>query len=388
MNAERNNTERRVMKTIKRCCKWMPVIHALVLLVAWTPHISAQSEIESEVSYEKVIADALTYLKETGQAEDGSFSGFAGTGVTSLVATGMMRNGVPPTDPAVANALEYLEGFKQDSGGIHAPESLYKNYETSLALLCFAEANTDGQYDELIAEADRFLKGGQWTEQRGIESEDGRYGGFGYGKHERPDLSNVSFTIEALVDGAGNDADSEAIQRALTFVTRSQNHESPHNTMPFAAKNPDGGFFYTPSGEGESKAGKSANGGLRSYASMTYAGLKSMLFAGVGKNDTRVQAAVDWIRMHYDLKSNPGMGTDGLYYYYHVFAKALNAFGEDEFVDSAGIVHNWRKELLQELASRQNDDGSWTNENDRWMEGDPNLVTGYVLLALSYCKDQ
>jgi squalene-hopene/tetraprenyl-beta-curcumene cyclase len=26
------------------------------------------------------------------------------------------------------------------------------------------------------------------------------------------------------------------------------------------------------------------------------------------------------------------------------------------------------------------------NENDRWMEGDPNLVTGYVLMALSHCR--
>ncbi|MGI9519342.1 MAG: hypothetical protein ACR2NP_19985 [Pirellulaceae bacterium] len=348
----------------------------------------AQSELPTEVNLDEVVADALTYLKETGQADDGSFSGFAGTGVTSLVATAMLRHGVPADDPSVALALEYLADAVQSSGGIHADDSLYKNYETSLALLCFAEANSNGQYDTLIADAESFLKGGQWTEQRGIESEDGRYGGFGYGKHERPDLSNVSFTIEALVDGAGNDADSEAIQRALKFVTRSQNHESSHNSMPFAAKNPDGGFFYTPSGEGESKAGETANGGLRSYASMTYAGLKSMLYAGVDKDDTRVRAAVDWLSMNYDLKSNPGMGTDGLFYYYHVFAKALNALGEDEFVDGEGVVHNWRAELVEELASRQLEDGSWVNENARWMEGDPNLVTGYALLALAYCQDQ
>jgi squalene-hopene/tetraprenyl-beta-curcumene cyclase len=37
------------------------------------------------------------------------------------------------------------------------------------------------------------------------------------------------------------------------------------------------------------------------------------------------------------------------------------------------------------LARRQRPDGSWLNENDRWLEGDPNLVTGYVLLTLAYC---
>ena len=67
------------------------------------------------------------------------------------------------------------------------------------------------------------------------------------------------------------------------------------------------------------------DGGLRSYASMTYAGLKSMIFAGVGPEDPRVKAAVSWIRKHYDLQSNPGMGTAGLFYYYHTFGKAMTA---------------------------------------------------------------
>jgi squalene-hopene/tetraprenyl-beta-curcumene cyclase len=33
-------------------------------------------------------------------------------------------------------------------------------------------------------------------------------------------------------------------------------------------------------------------------------------------------------------------------------------------------------------------DGSWVNENPRWMEGDPNLVTAYALLALAYCQKE
>ena len=34
---------------------------------------------------------------------------------------------------------------------------------------------------------------------------------------------------------------------------------------------------------------------------MTYTGLKTFLYAGVGKDDPRVKAAVDWIRRHYTL---------------------------------------------------------------------------------------
>ena len=102
---------------------------------------------------------------------------------------------------------------------------------------------------------------------------------------------------------------------------------------------------------------------------------------------TKVEASGH--KLHYDLKNNPGMGAEGLYYYYQLFAKALDAIGDDTFTDDEGVAHNWRQELLQELASRQAADGSFVNtDSDRWMEGDPNLVTGYALLALEFCKEK
>ena len=137
-----------------------------------------------------------------------------------------------------------------------------------------------------------------------------QFGGAGYGRTgDRPDLSNTSFLVDAL-KAAGNDANSEAIQRALIFVSRCQNLESKDNTTPFAAKINDGGFYYTPAAGGSSQAGvDESTGGLRSYASMTYAGLKSMIYAGVKPDDPRVKAALGWLKKHYDLDSNPGMGT-------------------------------------------------------------------------------
>lgn len=352
-----------------------------------TGGLSAQlSESRAAESFQQTVDQAVRFLREEGQADDGSFSNYAGPGVTALVTTALINNGIPTDDPMVSAALEYLKRFVQPDGGVHAADSLYKNYETSLAIICFVAANGNGQYDELIRQAEEFVKRGQWGANRSIESSDNRYGGFGYGKHGRPDLSNTAFTIEAL-KASGNDENSEAIQRALEFVSRTQNLPSEYNSSGLGEKNPDGGFFYTPSGEGESKAERTPNGGLRSYGSMTYAGLRSMLYAGVDADDPRVQAAADWIRMHYDLESNPGMGAAGLYYYYHIFAKALDALGGDEFEDADGIRHNWRAELRNELMARQNADGSWLNTgNDRWLEGDPNLVTGYVLLALAYCQ--
>ncbi len=119
---------------------------------------------------------------------------------------------------------------------------------------------------------------------------------------------------------------------------------------------------------------------------MTYGGLKTFLYAGVSKDDPRVKGAVGWIRRHYKLDENPGQGQAGLYYYYHTFAKALTALGEDPFVTADGKKHDWRQELFETLKKKQNaDDGSFVNPGDRTFgEADPNLATAFALLTLSY----
>ncbi len=358
----------------------------LIILVAIcaAPGLRAQEQArEASVDASQVVSRGIEFLRSR-QAEDGSYSREAGPGVTALITTALLRHGRSPSDPLVARSLQYLESCIQPTGGIHQIDSMYRNYETCLAILCFSEANQDGRYNDVIRRADAFVTSIQWDETEGTDRSDTAYGGAGYGSHKRPDLSNTAFLIDAL-RAAGESPDSEAIQRALIFVSRCQNLESPHNTTPFSTKVGDGGFYYTIAAGGSSQAGETSNGGLRSYGSMTYAGLKSMLYAGVGPDDPRVKAAVEWIRRFYDLEANPGMGDAGLYYYYHTFAKALAALGEDQFVDDAGQMHDWRKELVAELARRQQPDGSWVNQgNDRWLEGNPDLVTGYALLALSY----
>jgi squalene-hopene/tetraprenyl-beta-curcumene cyclase len=335
--------------------------------------------------YAQAVDRAIQFLLNKAQAPDGSYSAQAGPGVTAVVTAGILRHGRSADDPAVAKSLKYLEGFVQSDGGIHSNDTFYKNYETSLALMCFAEANRDGRYNKIIKNAEKFLKNEQWDEKMGQDKSSPTYGGAGYGRNKRPDLSNTSFFLDAL-KAAGDGPDDEAVKKALIFVSRCQNLESEHNTLPSAAKNPDGGFYYTSASGGVSMAGKEPDGGLRSYGSMTYAGLKSMIYAGVGPDDARVKAAIKWLQSHYDVTSNPGMGSSGLYYYYHTFAKALDALGKPEFTDEKGVKHDWRSDLLGELIRRQKPDGSWVNEDNKWMESDPNLVTGYTLLTLAYCR--
>ncbi|MBN2578604.1 MAG: terpene cyclase/mutase family protein [Pirellulales bacterium] len=329
----------------------------------------------------------MDFLQNQGQLPDGSYGARAGVGVTALITTAVLRCGRTPDDPLAAKSLKFLEEYVQESGGIHTPGSFIANYETCVALICFRQANRDGRYDKIIKRAEAFLRGIQQGEKTGKQKSDLAYGGAGYNRKSRPDLSNTAYLVDAL-KASGAKPDDEAVQKALAFVSRCQNLESPHNTTPFAAKVNDGGFYYTPVLSRQDKERETAEGGLRSYGSMTYSGLKSMIYAGLTKDDPRVKAAVEWIRKHYDVKHNPGMGSAGLYYYYHTFAKALSALGTDEFKDTKGVKHDWRRELAEELFRRQNQDGSWVNENNRWMEGDPNLATGFALLALSYCKPE
>jgi squalene-hopene/tetraprenyl-beta-curcumene cyclase len=335
---------------------------------------------------DQAVARAIAYFKQA-QSDDGSFSASStsGPGVTAIVASALLRNGRTVNDPVVARALKYLEGHLHEDGGIYLDGSRYKNYETSLSIVCFKDANKDGRYDKLLENAEKFVKEQQWDEGEGHEISSMNYGGAGYGSHSRPDLSNTSFLVEAL-HAVGRGEDDPALQKALVFISRCQNLESEHNTTEFASKVNDGGFYYTIAAGGQSQAGPTPEGGLRSYGSMTYAGLKSMIYAGVTRDDPRVQAAYEWIRQHYTLDENPGMGAQGLYYYYHTFAKALATLGDDQIVDANGQSHNWRADLAQHLIASQKPDGSWVNANPRWLEGDPNLATAYALLALSYCR--
>jgi len=336
--------------------------------------------------YQKTIERGVHYLLDKGAATDGSYSGQTSPAVTAICATALLRSGHSPDEPAIAKSLKYLESFVQGDGGVYKPGSAIQNYETSIAIMCFAEANKDGRYNDQIKAAENYVKSIQWGASELIDQSDMKYGGAGYGRSKtRPDLSNTSFLLDAL-QAAGAESDDIAVQRALVFVSRCQNLESQYNTTELAKKNPDGGFFYTIAEGGTSMAGDTSDGGKRSYGSMTYAGLKSMIFCGLKQDDIRVKAAVDWIRKHYDLTSNPEMGQAGLYYGYHTLAKALDSLGGDTFKDAKGVEHPWKAELLNELAKRQQEDGSWVNSEKRFQEGDPNLVTSYALLALSYCK--
>ncbi|QDT56886.1 hypothetical protein Pan44_49470 [Caulifigura coniformis] len=329
----------------------------------------------------------INFLKTT-QAEDGSWTSPTQPGISGMVVYSLLASDVPVDDPVVAKGLKHLESFAQADGGFYAPTTSHKNYETSIILLALVEANQDGRYSQQIARAVEFLKGIQWDGVEGAAEADPAFGGQGYGRSKRPDLSNTSFFLEALTH-AGVSQNDPAFKNALIFVSRCQNLKSEANNTPFADKINDGGFYYTPAAGGASMAGPpTPEGGLRSYGSMTYAGLKSMIYAGLTKDDPRVKAASDWIAKFYTLDENPGMGQQGLYYYLLTATRTFKALGQEQFTDAKGGKHPWRVEMSHRLLELQKPNGSWSNTADRWYEGDPNLVTAYSLVALTTTLDE
>ncbi len=222
-------------------------------------------------------------------------------------------------------------------------------------------------------------------------------GGFGYdqaGGRKYTDLSDSVIAYEAMrltqsaedMRPAGEKRVDVDWQAATQFLSRVQNTEKagPENA---------GGFAYRPD---ESKAGKSTNTEgvvvLRSYGSMTYAGLLSLIYADVSKDDPRVRSAFDWAVNHWSLDANPGMGEQGLYYFYNVMSKALAAFGREAIPVKNGPSVPWRTQMVDKLIRLQKTDpdgsgeGYWINTNNRWMEDDRILVTAYTLIALQIAE--
>jgi squalene-hopene/tetraprenyl-beta-curcumene cyclase len=288
----------------------------------------------------------------------------------------------------VAKGYAYLRGFTQPDGGIYSKENGLANYNTSVCLLALVGANEPKDLDTLV-KARAYVVGQQAAGMAKPETD----GGIGYGsigaspKRGHPDLDNTVVALEALRATKHLIADKPGTKdlnwnAAIDFVARCQN--LPSNKQPWASADADnkGGFIYYP---GFSNAGEvTLEGGgkaLRSYGSMSYAGLLSFIYADVKSDDPRVTAAVAWLRKHYTLDENPGLEKSGYFYYLHLMAKGLTAAGITE-LEVGGKKSDWRLALAERLMKLQQQDGSWLNDTARWKENNPVLVTTYCALTL------
>jgi squalene-hopene/tetraprenyl-beta-curcumene cyclase len=333
------------------------------------------------------------------QNPNGSWGAFSHPAITALCV--MAIHDSPCTDAeardtTVERGLARILTFVQEDGSIYPAggdpkqSAYYPNYTTSIALLVLATVNRPEDH-EVMKAARAYLRSSQFSEAGKVD-----FGGIGYGKTGRADLSNASWAAEALYfteylerePFAPSAADAKASRKMWgnlqTFLSKCQNLP-PENDEAYVSNHPDdyGGFIYRPA---ESKAGERGedgeHSGLVSSGSMTYAGLKSMIYAGLDRRDPRVKGAILYLRKNYVLHENPGMGMQGLYYYLHTMTKALDVYGEDVIIDADGYRHDWRTEILEELLDLQHHSGKWENIHGRYLESVPELASAYALITM------
>jgi squalene-hopene/tetraprenyl-beta-curcumene cyclase len=374
---------------------------------------SLQLEIEHAI-------DKGVYALQAKQHPDGYWSTPVTPGLSALVLTALVKEptGVIKANPPdfVKKGYDYLLQCQQPDGGIYSKG--LANYSTSVCTMALLAAGS-AAYEPVLKRARMFLIGLQGDYPQGSEGEVYN-GGVGYDKQDVPlkdanspaqsaansaaataaapkaptaatpaplhyDLSNTSFAIEAIretqhladsnVDGA-KDLNWTA---AIGFLERCQ-HLPQYNKAGWVKDDPKnhGGFVYDPQNKK----------GLLAYGSMSYAGLLSYIHADLKKDDPRVMAVLDWLRHNYTIEENPGMGADGLFYYYQMMSKALAAYGTDTLTMADGRQISWASELALKLINLQNADGSWVNSSGRWWEKDPTLVTAYAVLTLEGLHSQ
>jgi squalene-hopene/tetraprenyl-beta-curcumene cyclase len=275
-----------------------------------------------------------------------------------------------------------LLSTQQEDGAFYDPKSRAptKNYCTALAVLALASSE-DRMFDEAVLKGRDYLVEIQADEGEGYEKDkDYFYGGIGYGGDLRPDLSNLNIALDAL-KAAGLPDDHPAYQKALVFLARCQDNEGNDQAWAKAS----GGFAYSPDLPTNQRLPntKEAEREIVPYGSMTFAGLKSLIFCSVSKEDPRVQEALQWISRSYSVQEHPGMGQVSIFYYYYMMARSLEVLDQKTLTLADGRTISWAEDLAKELLKRQHDDGHWVNPQPKYMEGNAVLVTAYALNALN-----
>jgi squalene-hopene/tetraprenyl-beta-curcumene cyclase len=365
---------------------------SLFVLLILAPATQAQRDISFMNELQRSIDRGITSLKAS-QNPDGWWTSPEHPAVTALALIAWQGNPNKPkqTPKWIQKGYDFLLTHVQPDGSIYVPGKGLANYNTSLCMMALLAAN-DKKHNPTLLKARAYLAKQQWDLGEKGKQDHPLDGGVGYGgRYPHSDLNNTLSSLEALyftrhlVKDAPPQADLNW-KAAIGFIQNCQNLPS-HNKQPWASNDPKqkGGMIYFP---GKSMAGtvKDKNGktALRSYGSISYAGMMSYAYARLKADDPRVVAVRKWIFDNFTLEENPAMGAQGLYYYYYLMAKALS-FSGDRIITVKGKKIDWRKALGLKLIGLQQQDGSWVNSKSaRWWESEKPLVTAYSVIALSY----
>ena len=335
------------------------------------------------VSLETAIGGGAAFLLET-QKPEGYWSDRQMPALTALpvwALVGSDRNAAKNErlSSAIKKGVDFVLSTQRPDGGFYVPKpgrggSGLGNYNTSVCLSAL--------YDSGLAPVAALLKAREYIASSQLVGDDTMAGGFGYDKVSRrryADLSNTSYALSAMAKTASLEehrTDGRRVEldwdKALAFVENLMKKEGP---------DAGGAAYNERTAQGGSETNAAGRVQLKAYGSMTYAAVLSMCSAKLDKGDPRVRQSLEYMTKNWSVDENPGMGSQGLYYFYDIMARALSAAGVEEVGG-----HRWKRELSAKLISLQHEDGSWYNENNRFWESDPVLCTSFAVLVLELCR--
>ena len=334
--------------------------------------------VAAAVAVEAAMTNGVAFLLSR-QAEDGHWSDPQVPALTALPLWALTGADAKGTEVARRKAAAFVLSTQRPDGGFYVPKpgrggSGLGNYNTSVCLAAL--------YDSGMAPKSAMLRAREYIASSQLTGDDTMAGGFGYDRISRrryADLSNTSYAMSAMAKTASLEefrADGRRVDidwdKALAFVQNLVEREGPDA----------GGAAYN---DRTPQAGATTNAQgrvhLRAYGSMTYAAVLSMCAAKLDRGDPRVRQSLEYLAANWTVDENPGMGRQGLYYFYDIMARALSAAQVDEVGG-----HKWRTELAAKVVSLQKGDGSWSNDNNRFWEADPVLCTSFAVIVLSLCR--
>ncbi len=285
--------------------------------------------------------DTLVARVRAAQQRDGSLmergrSQWA-VGQTSLGVLALRAAGVPPDDPTVRSAVDFLGTHNVSDRGV---------YQTSLRLMAIQSVDAAAHRQLMIDDATNLVS---WQDESG---------GWGYPRPERPDSSNTQFALLGLnaAETAGLRVPDTVWQAARRyFATRQAN---------------DGGWGYL--------APSSPTG------SMTAAGVTGMYVCdlwlhvstgrcGVYPDERPIAAGLQWLAKHFSVTRNPGT-TEWKFYYLYALERTGVILAQRYF---GGF--DWYREGVQHLVGDSEDLVTAGAGNNEWAY----LRNCYMLLFLA-----
>jgi hypothetical protein len=308
-----------------------------------------------------------------GQArEDGSFAPESERNVCALALSAMATWSLNEPEPRCLEAAEaeraarYLISNVREDGGIYDPARGLAVYTSGVAARALRTLGPRGDWPELGAA----LAGAELFHYR----------------HAAP---------ESIVDAvkAGELPLAKSAEAASELLRESSSADpSRRKALEFLARNRET-RMRAPSRLRPALAPRDAS----QIGPFTYDDLLPFVYFDVAPDQQLALRARAALVLYYTPDRNPDLtrrygdqgfrsGTQGLYYYYFVAAKALSTFSQPVLVTADGASHDWADELGTRLARLQRPDGAWANSDGVWWESEPVLATSYALLTLKLCR--